>query len=135
MRKIAYRGKWKLRTCLKLSAVRYFAPMSSRADRIKERLQALGLSERAASLKAGLSPRFVNDLLKFPDMSPRADTLQKLAEALETSADWIERGVDVQAVDKHTAEIIGIMGHLNARARKRILEMAKTEERLAREEK
>jgi len=102
--------------------------MTTRADRIRERLEALGLSERAASMKAKLNPRFITDLLLNPDMSPRADNMRKLAEALETSADWLDRGVDVARIDAATAEL---MPRLDDAARRRLVEIAKVEAKLS----
>lgn len=105
--------------------------MTTRADRIRERLEALGLSERAASMKAKLNPRFITDLLLNPDMSPRADNMRKLAEALETSADWLDRGVDVARIDAATAELIQLMPRLDDAARRRLVEIAKVEAKLS----
>lgn len=63
------------------------------AARIDERLGALGLSARAASIKAGLSADFVRDINRKP-IVPRLDTLAQLARALETSPEWLAYGDD-----------------------------------------
>jgi phage repressor protein C with HTH and peptisase S24 domain len=62
--------------------------------RIKKRLKDLGLSMRAASLKAGLGTHFVRDLLDNELQSPKADNLARLAFALDTTTEWLleERG-------------------------------------------
>jgi hypothetical protein len=109
--------------------------MTTRNARIRERLETLKLSERAASLKAGLNARFLTDLLLNPDMSPRAENLRKLAAALETTPDWIDRGIDTRQIDDTTAELLTIMPKLSARARRRLLENAKTEAKLSDEAK
>lgn len=109
--------------------------MTTRADRIRERLEALGLSERAASMKAKLNPRFITDLLLNPDMSPRADNMRKLAEALETTPDWLDRGVDMTRIDAATAELISIMPKLDEKARRRIVAIAKVEAQSAKDPK
>ena len=109
--------------------------MSTRADRIRERLEALGLSERAASMRAKLNPRFITDLLLNPDMSPRADNMRKLAEALETTPDWLDRGIDTARIDAATAELISIMPKLDDAARRRIVEIAKVEAKLGKHPK
>ena len=51
-------------------------------DRIDERLNSLGLTDRGASVKAGLSPDFIRTLRRRPDTRPRSDTLSHLATAL-----------------------------------------------------
>lgn len=91
--------------------------MVDRADRmtlrrrIQQRLDALGISMREASLRAGLGTHFVRDLMANPDQSPKADNLAKLAVSLKTSAEWLleERG---------EADALGvpIMGYVGAGA-------------------
>ena len=61
-------------------------------DRIRERLEALGISARAASLKAGLSTHYLQKLLADPDKSITTDNLFKLAEALEVTPEWLLTG-------------------------------------------
>lgn len=76
--------------------------------RIKQRLEALGLSPRKASLSAGLGTHFVRDLLANPLQSPKADNLAKLATALETTTEWLleERGDEIAL----GVPIMGIVG-------------------------
>lgn len=65
--------------------------------RIQQRLDALGLSMRAASKRAGLGTHFIRDLMDNPLQSPKAANLAKLAIALETTPEWLleERGSEV----------------------------------------
>lgn len=79
--------------------------------RIQQRLDALGLSMRKASLKAGLGTHFVRDLMDNTLQSPKADNLAKLAIALETTTEWLleERG-------EETAPGVPIMGYVGAGA-------------------
>lgn len=62
------------------------------ASRIKERLEKLGLSERKASLEAGLSDSFLRNIREGKSLSPRIDTLEKIAEILQTNAQWLISG-------------------------------------------
>lgn len=64
------------------------APATIR-DRIRVRLDTLGLTPNAASLKAGRSRDFLTKLLSNPDQSIREDSLKLLAAALETSPAWL----------------------------------------------
>ncbi|KFC64002.1 putative phage repressor [Bosea sp. LC85] len=64
------------------------------ADRIRQRLADLNLSAYAASLKAsdGASKDMIKNILNGRSLHPRADTLEKLAAALETSVDQLLHG-------------------------------------------
>lgn len=77
--------------------------------RIQQRLDALGLSMRKASLRAGLGTHFVRDLMDNPDQSPKADNLERLAAALETTSEWLlaERG-------EEAAQGVPVMGVVGA---------------------
>lgn len=65
------------------SAVAGIIPRMAIADRIADRLRALGITPNAASVKAGLPRDAVRDILQGKSKHPRADTLLKLAGALE----------------------------------------------------
>jgi hypothetical protein len=79
--------------------------------RIQQRLDALDISMRAASLRAGLGTHFVRDLMSDPMQSPKADNLSKLAAALETTTEWLleERGEEI-------AQGVPIMGYVGSGA-------------------
>lgn len=66
------------------------------AERVERRLKAVGLSPRAASLKAGLSADAIRSLRRLseddPAATPRGRTLQKLAPVLQTSVEWLLTG-------------------------------------------
>lgn len=62
------------------------------ADRIGGRLETLGLSPNAASDKAGLDRTLVGRYVKGRVRNPRRDSLQKLAEALHCSVEWLATG-------------------------------------------
>lgn len=67
-------------------------PKSPIALRIESRLNELGLSASAASLKAGLSRYAISNIQKNPKSKPRGHTLEQLARALEVSPDYILTG-------------------------------------------
>lgn len=64
--------------------------------RISERLEALGLSERAAVLKAGLSASAIRNVREGKSRKPKLDTLGKLAPVLETSPEWLAYGTGTE---------------------------------------
>lgn len=96
-------------------------------DRVQQRLDALGLSPRAASLKAGLNTHFLQAILSGKSDSPRAENLGKLAAALETNAEWLLNGSGdpSHVLDAPTAEIINIMPGLDTRRRAELAQFAR----------
>jgi len=69
---------------------------TSLAMRIQVRLQELGLSERQASLKAGLSDSYLRNIREGKSSAPRIDTLKKIALVLDTTPDWLMSGERVE---------------------------------------
>ncbi len=64
-------------------------PNSALAERIRERMDALGLNPYSAAKKAELGESFVRDILKGKVKSPSAKRLAKLALALECSLNYL----------------------------------------------
>ncbi|WP_316859958.1 helix-turn-helix transcriptional regulator [uncultured Cohaesibacter sp.] len=62
------------------------------ADRIETRLQDLNLSVTAAAKRVGKSRDLIRPLLLIRSRVPRADNLKLIAEALETSPEWLLEG-------------------------------------------
>lgn len=62
------------------------------ADRIQQRLDTLGLSERAASIAATGSDATIRMIRTGKSLNPRADTLHKLAAVLQTTEQWLLTG-------------------------------------------
>jgi len=95
--------------------------------RVQLRLDALGLSPRAASLKAGLNTHFLQAILSNKSDSPRAENLEKLAQALETTPQWLLSGTGDpdQPVDVQTAEVVSIMPGLDVRRRTELAQYAR----------
>lgn len=60
-------------------------------SRIKERLTALGLTAEGASKKAGLDRSYLRQMFERNSL-PKLDTLEKLADALQTTASWLQTG-------------------------------------------
>lgn len=71
-------------------------PPNSLAARIQERLEATGLSARAASNAADLGDSFVKNIFSGASKNPRIDTLARLARVLGTTSDWLVSGGDQQ---------------------------------------
>ncbi|MET3892804.1 phage repressor protein C with HTH and peptisase S24 domain [Bosea sp. OAE506] len=78
----------------KASAVYSHIMTSPLADRIRQRLAEMNLSAYAASIKAsdGASKDMIKNILSGRSLHPRADTLEKLAQTLETNVDWLLNG-------------------------------------------
>jgi len=79
-------------------------PALNLAQRIKRRLQKLGKSERGASLEAGLSDSFLRNIRQKKSGSPRIDTLEKIAEVLETTPGWLMTGEGPEDLPGSAAE-------------------------------
>lgn len=94
-------------------------------SRINERLEALNLSPRAASLRVSSNADLVRGILRAGDAAnPTQETLSKVAQALETTTDYllgtvegeVRRGDEVRRADlryPNTRELtsdVGVMG-------------------------
>jgi transcriptional regulator with XRE-family HTH domain len=82
--------------------------------RIRQRLDALGLSMQAASKAAGLSEAYLKHFLAERQDDITVTKLDALAKALKTTSAWLLTGEGDPAVqpDQETADIIGIIPHL-----------------------
>jgi len=58
-------------------------------ERIRQRLKALDLSERKASMMAAGNPELIRNIRRGKSMSPRSGNLVKLARVLEVSESWL----------------------------------------------
>lgn len=65
---------------------------STLADRIQQRLDDLGLSERQASIQATGSDATIRMIRTGKSSSPRIDTIAKLARVLQTTENWLLHG-------------------------------------------
>lgn len=72
------------------------------ADRVRQRLEALGLSQRKAARLAGLSEDTVRTILRR-HTDARAETLARLAPVLGVSVDWLARGLVSEPTDSPPA--------------------------------
>lgn len=72
----------------------YYRTMAnSMIERIEERLAALNLSPRAASLRVSRNPDLFRSVLRFGDeANPTKDTLDKIANALGVTPEWLLTG-------------------------------------------
>lgn len=61
-------------------------------SRIVERLKEVGISAARASRDAGMSQDFIRDLKRKPDVRPGAESLQRLASILGTTAEYLLYG-------------------------------------------
>lgn len=62
------------------------------ADRIRKRLKTVGISPRKASLDAGHSDSYIQNIFTGKSKSPREEGLHELAKILRTTARWLARG-------------------------------------------
>jgi transcriptional regulator with XRE-family HTH domain len=102
-------------------------PTMTISDRIAQRLELLGLSQRAASMDAGLNESFIRDLGRNKGQSPRVSGLEKLATVLKTNVEWLMTGAGDpdQVSDADTAELVSIMPSLDAKKRAQLAEYAR----------
>lgn len=71
--------------------------------RLQQRLEELGLSPRAASLKAGGSPDLIRGVLRGSNRTLRGDNLLKVAGVLGVSANWLLTGDHVHMSSEDVA--------------------------------
>lgn len=83
--------------------------------RIEQRLHALDITPRAASIKAGGSPDLIRGLLRGRQRNFRGDNLSKLAEVLGVSANWLLTGDDVGSPSAPT-RLVPVVGYVGAGA-------------------
>lgn len=74
---------------------------STLAERVRERLEALGINPFEAARRAGFERSFVNDLLIGRKKSVRGAALLRLATALGCDPAYL---VGMQAAPRHTPE-------------------------------
>ncbi len=67
-------------------------------DRIEQRCEALGISVNAASERTG-SPSLIPNIIYGRSKHPRVDTLQRIAEALETTTAYLNGLTDDPSID------------------------------------
>lgn len=66
-------------------------------ERVKERLSELGLNPYSAARRVGAPQDMIRNILRSSgDYSPRSKTIRLIATALETSEDWLVKGVDTK---------------------------------------
>lgn len=75
------------------------------ATRIQERLDGLGLTPRAASLRTGRGPDVIRNIFRAAEQGkpydPRTGTIAVLAEALEVTTSWLLEGQDTSLAAPH----------------------------------
>lgn len=81
--------------------------MESIQDRIRQRLDELGLSMKATSIAAGLGETAIRDILNREGHSPKESTIKKLAPELQTTVIWLMTGRG-EKDGKDTAEIVNL---------------------------
>jgi transcriptional regulator with XRE-family HTH domain len=72
--------------------------MSDLAQRIRQRLDDLGLSQKELADSCGISAPAVNDWLSGKTKSLKAATLLKAAKALAVNPQWLESGVGLKSI-------------------------------------
>ena len=98
--------------------------------RIRERLEALGLSMRRASELSGMGETAIRDLLKNDTQSPRLDTLRKIAPVLKTSVEWLVNGEGEPEQDELLSQVIDFWGSkLDRRQRQEVFDFVRFKSR------
>ncbi len=84
--------------------------------RIEQRLQAVGLTARAASLRAGLPEDAIRNLKRAKragsDAGGSVRTLTALAPVLQTTANWLATGFGDE--EGRLADMVPVIGHVGA---------------------
>ncbi len=89
------------------------SPMVNQAliDRINQRLAALGLKPRTASLRAGLGADAIRSIQRGKSQYPRTDTLAKLAPVLGTTLEYLSTGTGLAELSAAQAAYGGVGVH------------------------
>lgn len=66
--------------------------MTTLAERVRLRREALGLSRRAAAERSGVNETYFRDLEENPLQEPRRSNLKKIAAGLGVTLEWLEGG-------------------------------------------
>jgi transcriptional regulator with XRE-family HTH domain len=88
-------------------------------DRIREKIEESGLTERSASLAAGLSDSMLNKFLSGQTKSITIDNLEKIAAALETTVRYLLYGEEGD-------NVVSIYSRIPEERRKHALEVFET---------
>jgi hypothetical protein len=56
-------------------------------------MKELGMNPRSASLASGLNATAIRELVRKPGLSPKMETVRKLAEGLDTTPEWLAYGI------------------------------------------
>ena len=91
-------------------------------NRIQSRLDALSLKPRAASVRAGLNTHYLQKVLSGETKSISVDALLKLAEALETSPEWLLLGRGPDEMPPGATELLNLYAQLPDLDRKSALD-------------
>jgi lambda repressor-like predicted transcriptional regulator len=94
-------------------------------DRIRQRLEHLGLSPRAASLKAELSTHYLQRVLAESGPSITTENLLKLAAALEVSPEWLLTGRHPADIPASASEMLEIYLAMDEADRKTLMDFAR----------
>ncbi|MEM6898432.1 MAG: helix-turn-helix transcriptional regulator [Pseudomonadota bacterium] len=99
-------------------------------ERIQERLEALGITSRAASMEAGLNAHFLQKLFAGKTEDMTTAKLIKLAGVLETSPEWLLTGRGASDTTAEVIEFIDLLENkLSERDRDEIYEIGRLKAR------
>lgn len=90
------------------------------SQRVKSKAKLVGLSMRELSTKLGRQEFYLYDVLKGKSKISRAD-LEKLAEILETTVDYLNGETEVPGVVRDTEEFVDIYRLVNNRPSTKLL--------------
>lgn len=91
-------------------------------ERIRQRIEALGLSVRGASLAAGLGETTLRNYLDGMTESMTTRSVEKLAPVLETTSEWILGG----EAPRQSAQVIDIWDRVPLDRREQVLQILQT---------
>lgn len=89
---------------------------SSLPKRVRNRMDALGMNALQTAKTAGLGDSFVRDILRGKTRSPSAENLAKLADALQTTVEYLIGGHEDNNVEAAEIEVAGlpVVSEINA---------------------
>ena len=93
--------------------------------RIEDRLEALGLTRRGASLAAGLSTHFLQRFMTHENTSMTVENLLKLSNVLQVTPEWLLTGRDVSDPPLGTEELFSLYQAMTPANRETLLNFAR----------
>jgi phage repressor protein C with HTH and peptisase S24 domain len=90
--------------------------MTTLAERIRSRLEALGKTQASVVREAGLRPDYVRDVLRGHKKTISSEHAATLSRVLDCSIDWLLTGQDDGVIEPLAKRMVPVVGYVGAGA-------------------